>query len=67
MPLLALHDYHFHGFDISCKGSTLGWPVHWQNNNWASQLNPIGSIGLVLIDNHRMNCAVARDAAVTSI
>jgi hypothetical protein len=24
MPLLALHDYHFHGFDISCKGSTLG-------------------------------------------
>jgi hypothetical protein len=29
--------------------------MHWQNNNWASQLDPIGSIGFVLIDNRRMN------------
>jgi hypothetical protein len=30
-------------------------------NNWASRLDPIGSVGLVLIDNHRTNYAVARD------
>lgn len=34
--------------------------MYWQNNNWASQLNPIDSIGLNLIDNSRTNCTVAR-------
>ena len=35
--------------------------MHWRNNNWASQLNPIGSLGLDLIDNRRRNCTVTTD------
>ena len=48
---------------LPCNGNVLpsSDPCTEKNNNWASQLNLIGSIGLDLIDDRRTKCTVAGD------